>query len=169
MTDVDTRPAGTPPVRRWLFPLLVASLALNLLVVGGMIGAKISHHKRFGAPGLHGADRGLMGFVRDLPEDRRTVIGDQIKKLRDGVKPLRQAVREAWDETNTVLTAEPFDKAKFEASLAKVSAAEDTFRAAVNSGFADTAAALTADERKQLYAWREKRKGRKRGKDKDDD
>lgn len=155
MTDTDIKPEAAPRRSRWLFPALVASLALNLLFVGGVVGAKVMH-KRYGGP--HGADFGLMGFVRELPDERRKLIRDEIKKAREAMKPMRATVRDAWGEANAVLTVEPFDKQKFKAAMAKLSDAEVQFKTAVSNSLADTAEKLTPEERKQLQAWREKRR-----------
>ncbi len=155
MSDTDVKPEVPPRSSRWLFPALIASLALNLLFVGWVAsGAWHKHHYRSAG----GPDFGLMGFTRQLSDDRRKVVREQIKAARDSVRPLRQAIRTSWDEANALLTAEPFDKEKFKAAMGRVADAENQFRAAVTNTLADTAATLTADERKLLQAWREKRR-----------
>lgn len=162
MTETPMTSERPPRQSRWLFPALIASLALNLLVVGG-IGAAAwqkKHHRGHG----FGSDFGLMGFVRELPDDRRAVVREQIKKAREATRPLKKSVREAWREANATLTVEPFDKEKFKAAMAKASDVESQFKAAIASGLADIAENLTPEERAQLQAWREKRKPRLFGK-----
>lgn len=156
---MTTQTGGTGEGRaRWFNILLVASLALNLLFIGGL--AKAAWHHRHGG---HGGP-GMMGFVRDLPPDRRKLIGDDIKAARESVEPMRKAVRERWDEANKVLVAEPFDKAAFKAAMDRVTEAEGQFKNTINAALSETASKLTPDERRAFQAWRDKRKKRMFGK-----
>jgi uncharacterized membrane protein len=162
MSEAPTTSERPPRQSRWLFPALIASLALNLLFIGG-IGAAAwqkKHHRGHG----FGADFGLMGFVRELPDDRAAVVREQITKARESTRPLKKAVREAWRDANATLTVEPFDKEKFKAAMARASDAESQFKAAIAGGLADMAEKLTAEERAKLQAWREKRSPRLFGK-----
>lgn len=146
---------------RWFNILLVGSLALNLLFIGGL--AKAAWHHRHGG---HGGP-GLMGFVRDLPPDRRQLLGNEIKAAREAVEPLRQTVRDRWSEANTVLVEEPFDKAKYKAAMDRVTEAESQMKAGITSALSETASKLTPDERRALKAWRDKRKKHMSGKHRD--
>jgi uncharacterized membrane protein len=162
---------GVPETRtKWLYRGLVASLALNLLFAGGL-GRAAWHHRH----GPRGDDTGLMGFARQLPQDRQKIVQEDIAAARLVILPLRKAVREAWDDANLVLTAEPFDKDKYKASMDKLTDTEGRFKAAIASALADTAAKLTPEERKNLQGWREMRRphmfghhGHRDGTDRDD-
>jgi uncharacterized membrane protein len=138
---------------RWLYGGLIASLALNLLFVGGF-GAAAWHHRH----GPRGDDMGLMGFARELPADRQKLLRDDIAAARQTIRPLRVAARDAWDEANAALTAEPFDKDKYKAAMDKLTETEGRFKSAMASAFADTAAKLTPEERRSLQSWRERRR-----------
>lgn len=146
---------------RWFKILLVGSLALNLLFIGGL--AKAAWHHRHGGPGGHGGP-GLMGFVRDLPPDRRQLIGAELKAAREAVEPMRTTVRERWSEANTVLVEEPFDKAKYKAAMDRVTEAEGQLKNAITAAMSETAAKMSPDERRALQAWRDKRKKHSFGK-----
>ncbi|MEQ1652113.1 MAG: periplasmic heavy metal sensor [Hyphomicrobium sp.] len=141
---------------RWLKIGLIASLALNLLFIGGF--ARAFWHHGPGPGGHFGKDAGLMGFVRELPGDRQKLVRDDIAAARETIRPLRRAVREAWSEANTALTAEPFNKDTYKAAVDKLTEAEARMKAATATALADTAAKLTAEERRSLQGWREKRK-----------
>lgn len=143
---------------RWFKILLVGSLALNLLFIGGL--AKAAWHHRHGGPG----GPGLMGFVRDLPPDRRKLIGDELKAAREAVEPMRATVRERWSEANTVLVEEPFDKAKYKTAMDRVTEAEGQLKNAITAAMSETAAKMSPDERRALQAWRDKRKKHSFGK-----
>jgi uncharacterized membrane protein len=137
-----------------LYPAFIASLALNLLFVG-LFAAAIWHHRH---EGMRSMEPGLLGFVRQLPSDRQDVVRQEITAARDSMKDLRASVRKSWTDANTLLTAEPFDKAKFSAALAQLREVEDRYKTSLNGALADTAEKLSPDERKLLQTWREKRR-----------
>ncbi len=145
---------------RWLYAGLVASLALNLLFIGGL-GAAAWHKRQW--RGGHGPESTLSSFVRDLPAERQKLIGDDVDAGRQVVRPLRKAVRDAWFEANTVLGSEPFDRDKYRAALDKVVEAESRFKMAVTTTLIDTASKMTAEERRTFQSWRERRHRHKYG------
>ena len=152
---IETPESNVRPPGRWRWAL-IASLALNLLLVGLIAGGvwRARHH---GFPGL-GGDFGLMGFVRELPYDHQPAIREHLQTERKNLRPLRGDVREAWSAANGLLTAEPFDKEKFKAAMAKSRELTAKFEEAVSGILAETAAKLTPDERKSLQAWRDRHK-----------
>jgi uncharacterized membrane protein len=145
---------STPPAEgrsRWFNAALIASLALNLLFIGGLAKAYWHHrHGPFGGPGM-------MSFARDFDPERRKTLREDFKAARETVRPLRQAVRGAWSEANTLLAAETFDKEKYRAAMDRVTEAEGRVRAAMAAAMAETASKMTAEERSKLQAWREQR------------
>lgn len=151
---LETQPPQQKRIRL-LYAALIASLALNLLFIGGFVAAAWHHGHRWPKP-----EPGLLGFVRQLPPDRRDVVGKQISAARDSMKEVRANVRMAWREANALLTAEPFDKEKFKAALTHLADVEAGYKAALNDALAETAAILTPEERKLFQSWREKRRPR---------
>jgi uncharacterized membrane protein len=137
----------------WMKSLLIGSLALNLLFVGGIASA-VWHHR-------HGPGRGLMSFARDLPDDRRKSFIDEVRSGRTTLRPLRDEVRSTWEQSNVLLGEEPFDKAKFKAALEKVVDAERRLRAQMYDVIADAAGNMTADERQAFQKWRERKHERR--------
>ncbi len=148
-------PGGSAARSRWLMTALVASLAANLLFAG-WLGAAVWHHRKGG--GWRGGDGGLMGFVRQLPDERRPAMRARVKAARENVKPLKAELNDAWTAANATLAAEPFDKAAAKAAFVKTIEADAKLRAAIDDELIATAEQLSADERKVLHAWREKRK-----------
>lgn len=146
--EVDQR---TPKVSRFLYPVLVASLAINLLFIGGFAAAFWHHHR-------YGREPGLLDFVKELPAARQDPVRQEISAARASMKDLREALRKSWSDANSLLTAEPFDKEKFKAALARLGDAETRYKAAIYNALADTAEKLDPDERKLLQAWRERRR-----------
>lgn len=101
----DTPP--TPKKRRWLMPLLFASLAVNLLVVGLVVGWSFSDGR---SDRTKGPIRGVLGepFVRALPESARQSIRQDIIQERGRIKESRDALRERFQAFLTALRSDPF-------------------------------------------------------------
>ncbi|RUO99174.1 periplasmic heavy metal sensor [Hyphomicrobium sp.] len=142
---------------RYLYMGFIASLAVNLLFVGLSAAVVWHHHQEEEQPRR---DMGFLGFVNKLAPDRQPIIKAKVMSDRAAMKDLRANMRKTWIEANDLLTAEPFDKAKFLAALMKLRTAEDNFKNAIYTSVADTAETLTPDERKLLQEWREKRHAR---------
>lgn len=150
--SVEMPQTDKPPANR-LRRVLIASLAINLLLVGAALGAiwRARHH---GFPGF-GNNLGMMGFVRQLPGDRQPVIRDQLITERQALRPLRREVRETWNAANAELAAEPFDKDKLQAAMAKSRAAAAKFDEAMSTALVSIAQKLSPDERRVLKEWRD--------------
>ena len=147
--DADQRP---PKRSRYLYPAFIASLALNLLFVSGIAAAywhNTHDHKR-----VHG----MMVFVDMLPADRQPVVRAEVQAVRDSLKDLKASVRKSWISSNDLLTAEPFDKEKFKASMAQLRDVAGQYKSALNDALANMAEKFTPAERKLLHDWRENRR-----------
>jgi uncharacterized membrane protein len=153
-------PGGTAVAKpRWLYAGLVASLAMNVLLIGG-VGAAVWRHGHMGGGMGRGKDFGLTGFIKDLPPERQPIVAADVAKARETLRPLRRALREAWSESSAALTADPFDKEKLRAAMARLVEAETRLRTVIATAVGDTAEKLTASERRALQAWREQRRAR---------
>lgn len=178
MSDTVTPAAAPQPnTSRRLKYALIASLALNLLVVGAAAGMMLGfgkHGPRFGGPG-RGEDFGLMGLTRHLPDDRRKEIRKQLREDRDRLRPMVDDLRAARREAAEKLSAEPFDKAALEAAITAAGDKERALRQTAVSAFVGHAERLTASERRMLADWWRKknepmkpRRGKKDDAGKDD-
>ncbi len=154
MTEKGDVAAGKPARLKWA---LVASLALNLLIIGSAAGAFWSH-RHGGRHFSHGQGRehGLMGFVRELAPDRQGEIRAAIEVEREKIKPIRAAVKDGWTETNNVLGTEPFEKDKLKTAMTRMIEAQTRMRVAISDALVETAAKLNPEERQKLKVWREK-------------
>ncbi|MEJ6401288.1 periplasmic heavy metal sensor [Yoonia sp. 2307UL14-13] len=93
---------GKGPRKMWRI-VLVASLALNLLIVGFFVGTALSG--RADGP-LRGLELGPGPFARALaPDERRAVL----RAIRRGERLPRAELRENMQALVTALRAEPFD------------------------------------------------------------
>ena len=150
--SVDMPQADKPPVNR-LRRVFIASLAINLLLVGAALGAfwRARHH---GFPGF-GNNLGMMGFVRQLPGERQPAVRDQLMTERQALRPLRREVRETWNAANAEIAVEPFDKDKVQAAMAKSRSAAAKFDEAMSTALVSIAEKLSPEERKLLKEWRD--------------
>jgi len=145
---------ATPGSGRNLRPALMASLALNILIVGGVAAALLLPHLHGGKG--HPKASGLAGFAETLPADRAEFVRQKMQAEKANFDAIFKEQREARDAARTALVADPFDAATFKAALDRAAQAYDKETRTRMALVADTAAQLTPDERKQLHAWFQK-------------
>ncbi|MGI9393616.1 MAG: periplasmic heavy metal sensor [Boseongicola sp.] len=105
MTDEQAKPP-----RRWLVPALLVSLAVNLLIVGVVVGFVVSP-KASNLDHVGGSTRSLIGapFVRALPQDDRQALMKAIGAERGRLRENREALRARFEALLGALNADPFD------------------------------------------------------------
>jgi uncharacterized membrane protein len=140
---------------RWMQGLLIASLAVNFVIIGLAAGAIWGFR---GPPPMAGITPNLLGYASTLAPDRRKALWDQTETERQHLRPFRREVRTAREETIKALLEEPFDRQKFLTAQARQGEAEHRARSAVQSLYAKIAAVLTPDERRAFPRWREHRR-----------
>ncbi|PLS22318.1 periplasmic heavy metal sensor [Neptunicoccus cionae] len=101
--------------RNWGKIALIGSLALNLLVVGLVVGA----FGRFEAPPSGRASMGLGSFIKALPEAEQDMVRAASGLRREDRKKTMDAFRASKDALEEALLAQPFSE---EAARAAVSA-----------------------------------------------
>jgi uncharacterized membrane protein len=89
--------------RRIMTVVLVLSLGLNLLIIGG-ITARILI-----APEGRSHPPNLTWILDDLDEETRAMLRPRIEEYRDAMWPMRVAIFRAQREVNDLLTQEPLD------------------------------------------------------------
>src|SRR5262245_11732149 len=155
MTNAASAASG-----RNLRPALMVSLALNILFIGGIAAALLLPH--LGRRHHPAPPSGLAGFAETLPADRAAFVRDKVAAQKEAFEAIYKEEREARQAARGILTEEPFDVAKFKAALDRVAQAYDKETRTRMGLVADTASQLTPDERKQLHAYFEKHRARKR-------
>ncbi len=151
----DTAPVPVDSGKKRLKYALVASLAVNLLVLGAVAGTMYAFHKHGRPPPFAGSrdDFGLMGLSRDFPSDRKKTFRRELKADRAKLRPLIEQANAARREAADALAADPFDRAKLEAAIANVREHERAVREKAVQMFLGHAETLTPDERKRLSDW----------------
>jgi len=159
-THHDT-PAGRRGPR-WMWVVLLLSVALNLIVVGLVLGA-VFHFR-----GGHG-DRGIARFLDRLPDVRQNELREKFRSHRTEIRPLRREARRARRAVRDVFESDALDQTVLEARLEEATAARLALLKARQDWIARLGRELNADERQAYLSWlRHKRRFRHRGRRFDD-
>ena len=132
---------------RWLLVALVASLALNLTLVGFLVGAS-------GGPPpwrMVGFDAtaGLGRLIRFLPDERRTdVFGDT--DMRREIRRSLRTMRRAQHKIAEAMAAEPFDRDRLAAALEDFRTQFGANQQRSHAAFVSIMENLTPGERRQF-------------------
>jgi uncharacterized membrane protein len=100
----ETAP-GKP--RRWRDWLLIASLGVNLAILGLAAGAILR-----GPSERMAAGPGLWHYARALPDPYRRDLGQELRTSRRDWAPSRDALRGQREALAQALTADPYDPAR---------------------------------------------------------
>lgn len=136
---------------RWMWIVLVLSVAINLIVVG-MAVATVLHH-RWGKGPSHSR---LARFVETLPVERRDSVRSMLREHRDRIRPLRRTLRRARRQARDAFSAEPFDRDALAAAYAEVANARIALTRARQEWFPKLAEQLTVEERRAYLRSRRK-------------
>ncbi|MEZ5907573.1 MAG: periplasmic heavy metal sensor [Hyphomicrobiaceae bacterium] len=148
------RPSGRAGASRLFWVVLIASLAINLLIAGALIGRTLaSHHGGWFGHSFGGSQR---AFVRRLPEERRKAIRDIIARDAPKLAPVWRKLRQERREVARRLRADSFDRLAFLPALERLHTAEADARAAARPMLAEIAAVLSPEERRMFLRnqWR---------------
>lgn len=148
---------------RWGKPALVASVMVNLLLVGGLLGGLVAGH-RHGGVGAHAPiERGIVAFVRSMPKERSQALLQTIEGQRPAFKAARKELRQARGAAFDAFTAANLDAGALRTALTKAGEADDKMQALGTNVFVELAGRLTPAERQAYREWREAQEPRHRG------
>lgn len=152
MSDQSQKtPAASPKKWRWGRIALIVSLALNLLFVGAIGGSMWAMWAGYwGGPRHHAFAGAIHHLMKTLPEERRQIARDVLRRHRAEIRPLRRQVRTSRRAAARVMRQEPFDEASFRSALGAMQKAELDIRQAVGEIAVDLGKTLTQDERREL-------------------
>jgi uncharacterized membrane protein len=133
--------------RSWKI-LLVASLVLNVFLVGGIVGGAYQWFTGQGGAVRAPAQRTALRFAaEDLSSDRQRQFIEALKAARRVGHDYAQQGREGRRAVLDLLAAPQLDRAALDAALQRTRSADSDLRAQVEGGVADFAATLTPEER----------------------
>lgn len=129
---------------------LIASVALNLFLLGGIAGALLlgPPHPRF--PGQGGAPEDF-GPGRLLSPAGRELLFRLHREERDQLRPQLGALRGARAAIEAAFAANPFDRTAFDAAQVQMQAAERGLSQAMGERLVKLAESLSAEDR-QAFA-----------------
>lgn len=145
-------PRPSPPAgrtRRWLVPLLVVSVAFNLVVIGVALAGQIwQDHARSGDHrSMHLLPR---QFFHELDRDRRGELREVFRTRKDEYRAERRALGEAASAFADALEAEPFDLAQAQSAITEHASRTHRLVDLGAAAAGDIVATLTAEERRAL-------------------
>ncbi|MFS4582531.1 periplasmic heavy metal sensor [Phaeobacter sp. C3_T13_0] len=144
----NEQPKTQPERRRWVRWLLIASLGLNLAVIGIVVGAawRFSDHKKgFGMPPPIGAM-----LFRDLDADTRHSLRSEAEAGHGSYRGRRRAEGVMVVD---LLRATPFDEAALSEMLDTLAERRHGFQQSVQTAWLGHIGAMSAEERAE-YAER---------------
>lgn len=146
---------------RWAKMLLIASLALNVLICGALIGFALTGKHRHGAGAYSTSSRGEIGiksFIRQLPPERRKVLDKILKQEKGDLGPLKSAVVTARVGAAAALSADPFDAGAARRAFGAIDEADAKLRTTAREAIMKTVEGMTPDERRELTRWWQQKK-----------
>ncbi len=164
----DAVPAAPPPRRNWPRILLIASIALNALLIGVIVRGLWIARTNLALGGS--VESSIPSFLNSLPQQRREELrrGSVLSERPAAIRPLRMEVRRARADTARAFLAEPFDKQALIAAQERLLDSENKLRRAIQTILPEMGERLTQTERRAYLNWRGhrghgERRGRWRG------
>ena len=156
---------------RVVIMLLICSLALNLLFIGGLIGRSI-----FGGPPGHLPNH--MGWMlRNLSDEKRKELRPQLKERSGSLRTVRQEMRQARQRLSAAIREEPLDERALQLALKDLRSASNKFQVVTHENMSSILKEMSLEDREKALKFlsrREKhrgnfddRRGRKESKEKE--
>ncbi|MBM3599074.1 MAG: periplasmic heavy metal sensor [Alphaproteobacteria bacterium] len=136
----------TIPGPRWLKLTLLASVALNLLLIGTMAGRYLHHRHEREMRQMPAVAR----MIQQMPEDARQGMQAAMGQRQGELRQRQQAIREQRRAVAERFAAEPFDRAAAEAAFAELRQRQQDARAIFHNGLIEAVAGMPAERRKQI-------------------
>jgi uncharacterized membrane protein len=135
---------------RWLVPLLVASVAINLVIVGAAVSGQVwpDHDGRKGSH--RSADLMPRSFFRALDDERREELVGVFRARKTEWREERRALRDAATALADALEREPFDVQLTHSAIADHAARSHLLVDLGAAVAADLVEALSPAERRDL-------------------
>lgn len=118
MEPVGQRPRASMPI--WLRVVLFGSLAANLLVIGMVVGAIVTHGGRPEARHFEAArDIGPAPFIQAFDPETRRALALEIRRDAGRLRQNREELRQRFEALLAALRAEDFDRATVDGIIAE--------------------------------------------------
>lgn len=128
----------------------IVSVALNLFVIGVVVGGVVRDHRRRGFEPPGGPPFSLRG-AKGLLSPSALPVADEVQRAHEEqVDRAFDALREKADRVDAAVAAEPFDQARLEAALADMRAAHEALQIELHKELVDLAGKLERADREKL-------------------
>lgn len=162
MSTLDGHPAGGPPrsrTNRWLVVALTASLCLNCLIVGIVIGRLAVPQGRLpfaaGFQQRPPLPRGIEMLINTIPPNVRPAVRGRFMAARPAIMARLHAIGVARHGVGVALAAQPFVPAALDDALARLRAANADAQQEIHQVLADALGSLPpADRAAVAQRWR---------------
>lgn len=142
---MDVKPQKTSRKMRWLLGI---SLALNLLVIGAVVGSSLSGGPGRPDRGARAAEGAIGVYGRALNKSERREVGLALRSGSRGVGPaLRSELRALVQEAVAVLRADPYVAAAFQDVLSRQQALIKSRADDAQTALTDYVSQMTPQER----------------------
>lgn len=142
--------------QRILTILLVCSLAVNLLLIGGIVG-RFAFDKRPTRPLPDHAG----WIIRQLDEDRRQELRDELAPDFRSMRDLRRSLRKSQADFEAAITAGDFDRERTARALAELRQSQLAWQSASHDQMVELLSRLTPEERARAAAFLNRAGGRR--------
>jgi len=136
--------------------LLICSLALNLLFIGGLIGRSV-----FGGPPGHLPNH--MGWMlRNLSDEKRKELRPQLKERSGSLRTVRQEMRDARQRLSSAIMEEPLDEKALNLALKDLRSASNKFQVVTHENMSTILKEMKLEDREKALKFlsrREKHRG----------
>ena len=136
--------------------LLICSLALNLLFIGGLIGRSV-----FSGPPKHLPNH--MGWMlRNLSDEKREALRPQLKERAGSLRIVRQEMRQARQRLSAAIREEPLDERALKLALKDLRSASNKFQVVTHENMSTILKEISLEDRKKALKFlsrREKHRG----------
>ena len=129
---------------------LLASLVLNLFLVGGIAGAAWRWWSVQGPASVVVQPRSLRYAADELSAEQQRAYRSGLREARRGAAASIVAAREGREQVLGLLAAPTFDRAAMAAALARTREADITVRTGYETSVVNFAATLSPEERQKL-------------------
>ena len=131
--------------------LLICSLALNLLFIGGLIGRSV-----FGGPPGHLPNH--MGWMlRNLSDEKRKQLRPQLKERSGSLRTVRQEMRDARQRLSSAIMEEPLDEKALNLALKDLRSASNMFQVVTHENMSTILKEMKLEDREKALKFLSRR------------
>jgi uncharacterized membrane protein len=131
--------------------LLICSLALNLLFIGGLIGRSV-----FGGPPGHLPNH--MGWMlRTLSDEKRKQLRPQLKERSGSLRTVRQEMRDARQRLSSAIMEEPLDEKALNLALKDLRSASNKFQVVTHENMSTILKEMKLEDREKALKFLSRR------------